>query len=73
VPPGTLESPNGSVLARQQKGRCRAIGFGDDPDLHAPIEVVGGEDTQAAAQGELVLTPIIRTEVSSIAALVPGE
>ena len=40
--PVTLRSP--SILLRQQDARRRAIGFGDDPDLHAFSGLVNGED-----------------------------
>ena len=63
----------GSVLGGQHKGRRRSIGFRDDPDLHTPVEEIGGEDAEMAAKRELVLAAIIRAEVAPIAALMTDE
>src|SRR6266478_391128 len=61
------------ILARKQDRRCRSIRFRDDPEFHASLRAIGGQDAQGISQRKLIL-PLIRVaDIAPIARLMAGK
>lgn len=67
---GLAGLPSPSVLVRAQDRGDRAIRLGDHPEPLGRL-TVGGEDPELAAQGEVVLAPVLGDELSPVPRLVP--
>ena len=63
----------GSVFFRQKKGGHAAVGFRDDPGLHARAERVSGQQTPAVLQAEFVLVSVVLVYFAPIACDVADE
>src|ERR1035437_72048 len=64
------EGSRGSIILREQDGRCRPVCFRDEPKLRPVHGLVGGNDPPALRQCTVVGRTVVVCEVSPIAGLV---
>lgn len=62
-----------SIILGQQDGADATVGFRNDPDLHARLQGVHRHDPEALLDRQLVFGSVRRTDIASVAALVPLE
>ena len=62
-----------SVFVRQQERRRAAVGFRDDPELHARAESIAGKNSPAMFEAEFVFKAVVLVEFAPIPRNVTNE